>query len=168
MRRILPLIWWSVVTGGRGERRSCNLILFRSIPCYHIFENYMLKQYFQTLYSKHCATGTCNRCSEPLQCTTALLGSDINKCNQNVFSWKYFQMSFDSPSPSIRSIRSIRIQHRMSVLQVKIILITIHQDCRHRCVDNNVNWSRSIASNNADRPKSTRSTSKRATALLSR
>ena len=34
------------------------------------------------------------------------------------------QMSFDSPSPSIRSIRSIRIQHRMSVLQVFIPFAT--------------------------------------------
>ena len=30
----------------------------------------------------------------------------------------FSQMSFDSPTPSLRSIRSIRIQHRMSVLQV--------------------------------------------------
>ena len=42
------------------------------------------------------------------------------------------QMSFDSPSPSIRSIRSIRIQHRMSVLQVFIPFATFahhHHTC---------------------------------------
>ena len=42
-------------------------------------------------------------------------------------------MSFDSPSPSLRSIRSIRIQHRMSVLQVKTILVTkILTFCSHQ------------------------------------